>query len=120
MTSQGGVCTQYVHTPPCDVIRGRFSKHLVTDNQTHTWWHVMGPLTKPSITNYKTYNLDYKYYGIIQSIRPCTNHYVKPLKTSKNDPKIDLYKRDVCAVKYLDGPDEGHGHPLLELVDRGV
>ena len=80
----------------------------------------MGPLTKPSITNYKTYNLDYKYYGIIQSIRPCTNHYVKPLKTSKNDPKIDLYKRDVCAVKYLDGPDEGHGHPLLELVDRGV
>ena len=26
----------------------------------------------------------------------------------------------MCAVKYLDGSDERHGDPLLELVDRGV
>ena len=33
-------------TPTCDVSRDRFSKRLVSANHTHTWWHVMGPLTR--------------------------------------------------------------------------
>ena len=37
-----------VDTPTCDVIRGRFFKTACKANHTHTWWHVMRPLRKPS------------------------------------------------------------------------
>ena len=82
-----------VDTPTCDVIRGRYSKRLVTANHTHTWY-------------------EYEYEYGLESPRQ-TSHRVSLPSTSWQTPRSPLLR-----ARGGDRRDGGRGEEEAEEEER--